>query len=74
MGLWNVRILWPNGTSNSRPVIAATADEAQAIYAREHGIKEKDEASMMTVTPAVDPDGRTEAMLLEGYSRARWTR
>jgi hypothetical protein len=71
MGLFNVTVRWPNGTRNSRPVIAATADEAQAIYAREHGIKERDEASMMTVERANDPDGRTEALLREGQNRGR---
>jgi hypothetical protein len=71
MGLFNVTVRWPNGTRNSRPVIAATADEAQAIYAREHGIKERDEASMMTVERANDPDGRTEALLREGQNLGR---
>jgi hypothetical protein len=71
MGLWNVCVTWPNGTKNSRPVIASSADEAQAIYAREHDIKEKDEASMMTVERANDPDGQTEALLREGQNRWR---
>lgn len=71
MALWNCTITWPNGTRNTGPVVATTADEAIALYAYRHHMGKDASKVTMTVEPANDPDGRTEALLLEGYGRAR---
>lgn len=59
----------PNGNSKSRPIVAATDDDAQLIAEAEWDIAPNDPNFRWSIDQRIDEDGRLEQLLVDAEKR-----